>query len=135
MKVHIIVCIALLGAATSAAAQHPRVGTANGDVVLASISERQRLADRIPAVPMVWRSRVIVRGDSAQRIDMTDFEWRGRVLSVELDEEDARLFWDVKIVPDETRQTIVRYRVDAANGGILGIREFTGIRGVAAGRP
>ena len=65
-------------------------------------------------------------------VTMEDFgRWRGRVSSLELDEEDARLFWDVKIVPDATRETLVRYRVDATSGGIIAIREFTGIRGLA----
>lgn len=52
--------------------------------------------------------------------------------SIEIDEEDARLYWDVKIIPDSVRRTIVRYRVDAVSGGILSIREFTGVGGLAA---
>ena len=51
--------------------------------------------------------------------------------SIEIDEEDSRVFWDVKILPDANLQTIVRYRVDAANGGIMSIKEFTGLRGLA----
>jgi uncharacterized membrane protein YkoI len=75
-----------------------------------------------------------VSGDSAQRIALNDFDWRGRVSSVEVDEDDARIYWDVKIVPDSAAETIVRYRVDATSGGILGIREFTGIKGLARAR-
>lgn len=71
-----------------------------------------------------------VSGDSAQRIAMTDYEWRGRVMSVEFDSADSRVFWDVKIIPDSSATTIVRYRVDAGAGGILDIREFGGIRGL-----
>lgn len=91
-----------------------------------------RMATRIPGVAAEFRDRVRVGGDSAQRIALDDFAWRGRVVSVEIDEEDARVFWDVKILPDAQRQTIVRYRVDAASGGIMNIKEFTGLRGLAA---
>ncbi|HMC54749.1 MAG TPA: hypothetical protein VKH19_06215 [Gemmatimonadaceae bacterium] len=90
-----------------------------------------QLASRIPGVAWELRARVRVSGDSAQRIALADFEWRGRVSSIEIDEEDSRVFWDVKILPDANLQTIVRYRVDAANGGIMSIKEFTGLRGLA----
>jgi uncharacterized membrane protein YkoI len=100
-----------------------RANTARVDV--------SRLANRIPGVDAERRARIRVGGDSAQRIAMNDFGWSGRVSSVEIDEEDSRIFWDVKIVPDTSQQTIVRYRVDAAAGGILAIKEFSGIRGLA----
>jgi uncharacterized membrane protein YkoI len=106
-----------------------RVTVSGGDV--AGRAESSRLTTRIPGVSAEYAARVRIGGDSAQRIAMSDFAWRGRVSSVEIDEEDARVYWDVKIVPDSSQQTIVRYRVDALSGGILGIREFTGIRGLA----
>jgi uncharacterized membrane protein YkoI len=115
----------LLGLATSARAQSVRVAT--GEVVRTSRPDDSRLSTRIPGVDLQQRDNVHVSGDSAQRIAMADYGWRGRVLSVEVDEDDARVFWDVKIVPDSSRDTVVRYRVDAGNGGILGVREFTGI--------
>lgn len=94
-------------------------------------ADAERLASRIPGVDAGLRARVHIGGDSAQRIAIRDFEWRGRVASVEFDEEDDRVFWDVKIVPDTSARTIVRYRVDAATGGILGIKEFGGVAGLA----
>ena len=90
-----------------------------------------RLSARIPGVDSTMRARVRVPGDSAQRIALDDFEWRGRVISLEVDEEDSRVFWDVKIVPDSSQSTVVRYRVDAATGGIMNIKEFTGLHGLA----
>ena len=89
-----------------------------------------RLFSRLPGLSAELKARIRVGADSAQRIALGDFEWRGRVNSVEIDEEDSRLYWDVKIVPDSLERTIVRYRVDAVNGGILSIREFTGIAGL-----
>lgn len=112
-------------------AQRTRVNVSDGDVTTVRAVDPARLAPSIPGVPGEALARVRVRGDSAQRIALDDFEWRGRVASVEIDEEDARVFWDVKIVPDARRGTIVRYRVDAASGGILEIKEFTGIKGLA----
>ena len=94
-------------------------------------TDPSRLASRIPGIAWELRARVHVSGDSAQRIALADFEWRGRVSSVEIDEEDTRVFWDVKVLPDANLQTIVRYRVDAATGGIMSIKEFTGLRGLA----
>jgi hypothetical protein len=93
-------------------------------------ADASRLFVRIPGISSELRARIRVNGDSAQRIALSDFEWRGRVNSVEIDEEDSRLYWDVKIVPDSVARTIVRYRVDAVSGGILSIREFTGIAGL-----
>jgi uncharacterized membrane protein YkoI len=93
-----------------------------------------RLFARLPGLSSDLRARIRVSGDSAQRIALSDFEWKGRVNSVEIDEEDTRLYWDVKIVPDSIARTIVRYRVDAVTGGILSIREFTGIAGLSAKR-
>src|SRR5436190_15736814 len=90
-----------------------------------------RMTSRTPGLPPELRGRVRVTGDSAQRIALADFDWRGRVTSLEIDEEDTRVYWDVKIVPDNSAQTIVRYRVDAVGGGILSIKEFTGLRGLA----
>ena len=114
-----------------AAAQRTRVNVSNGDVSVAPARDAARLAPRIPGIAPELAARIRVGGDSAQRIALEDFGWKGRVSSLELDEEDARLFWDVKVVPDATRETLVRYRVDATSGGILEIKEFTGIRGLA----
>jgi uncharacterized membrane protein YkoI len=94
-------------------------------------ADASRLASRVPGVSWEFRSRVRVGGDSAQRIALADFDWHGRVSSLEIDEEDSRVFWDVKIVPDTSTQTIVRYRVDAMTGGIMSFKEFTGLRGLA----
>lgn len=132
MKVHTVIVFAALisGAAGELRGQTTRITLSGGEVVEPARKDASRLATRIPGVEPELRGRVMVGGDSAQRIAIADFDWRGRVISVEFDHENDRLFWDVKIVPDSTRQTIVRYRVDAASGGILGIREFTGIRGL-----
>jgi hypothetical protein len=113
-------------------AQRARVTISGGDVVPGRrVVDSARLAPRIPGVPADAAARIRVGGDSAQRIALDDFGWKGRVSSVEIDEADARVFWDIKIVPDSLRATIVRYRVDAASGGIIEIKEFTGIRGLA----
>lgn len=138
MKPSIAVVVALVTlAAGNASAQRPRVTISGGEVASSRALRRDasRLAPSIPGLPPELRARLRVGGDSAQRIALHDFDWRGRVSSVEVDEQDARFFWDVKIVPDSTRGTIVRYRIDATNGGILDIREFTGIRGLARTRP
>ena len=90
---------------------------------------------RVPGIDAELRARVRVAGDSAQRIALNDFEWRGRVTSIEIDEEDSRLYWDVKIVPDADQGMIVRYRMDATSGGILSIKEFTGIKGLQVRKP
>ena len=111
-----------------------RVTISKGEVSRPGRVDTTRLVNRIPGVDDELRARLRVSGDSAQRIAMHDFEWKGRVSSVEIDEDDARVFWDVKIVPDTSVQTIVRYRVDATNGGILSIKEFTGIPGLARAR-
>jgi uncharacterized membrane protein YkoI len=134
MKPSIAVVVALVAlAGEDAFAQRARVTISGGEVTSSRALERDasRLAPRIPGVTSEVRARLRVTGDSAQRIALDDFDWRGRVSSLEVDEQDARLFWDVKIVPDSTRGTIVRYRIDATNGGILDIREFTGIRGLS----
>ena len=115
-------------------AQRPRVTVSGGDVSRPGVADPSRLSSRVPGLTAEYAGRVRVGGDSAQRIAISDFAWRGRVSSVEIDEEDSRVYWDVKIVPDSNQQTIVRYRVDAWSGGILGIREFTGVRGLV-GRP
>ena len=128
MLARTLVLAVLVGVPASADAQVARVNYAGGEVTLAADDRRARLARRVPGIPPEWRARVLVSGDTAQHLALSDFDWRGRVLSLELDESDTRIFWDVKIVPDGTRETIVRYRVDAASGGILSIREFTGIR-------
>jgi uncharacterized membrane protein YkoI len=93
-------------------------------------ADASRLFPRVPGISDENRARIRVSSDSAQRIALTDFDWRGRVNSVEFDEEDSRVYWDVKIVPDAIAHTIVRYRVDAVSGGILSIREFTGVAGL-----
>ena len=133
MAHRILVLAALAVLVTSPAdAQRTRANVSNGDIgVTARPGDVARLAPRIPGIPTELVARIRVGGDSAQRIALEDFGWKGRVSSLELDEEDARLFWDVKIVPDATRETLVRYRVDATSGGIIAIREFTGIRGLA----
>jgi uncharacterized membrane protein YkoI len=132
MKACLVLTLAVLTLAKRSDAQS-KMRVSDGDVTRSSVArpDPSRLATRIPGVDVERRGQILVNGDSAQRIAMNDFEWRGRVSSVEFDEEDARLFWDVKIVPDTSQQTIVRYRVDAASGGIMGIKEFSGIRGLA----
>ena len=132
MKTYVLIALAgMIVAKRSDAQSNVRIrGEAGGEVTRAWHARAARLAPRIPGLDSSLRARVQISGDSAQRIAMNDFEWRGRVTSVEVDEEDARVFWDVKIAPDSSDQTLVRYRVDAVNGGILGIREFTGIRGL-----
>ena len=109
-------CVVTSAAAT-ADAQVPRSYASGGEVV-------SRLAARVPGVSAEQKLRLRVSGDSAQRIALADFAWKGRVISLEIDEEDTRLYWDVKIEPDTKPGAVVRYRVDATNGGILGIREF-----------
>ena len=126
----LLVAVALLVIAKRSDAQIVR--ESGGEVTRGkSPGDSSRLATRIPGLDGDLRGRVRVSGDSAQRIALADFDWRGRVSSVEIDEEDTRVFWDVKIVPDSRAQTIVRYRVDAATGGIMNIKEFTGLRGLA----
>lgn len=137
MKGSIGFIIATLSVAATVEAQQQRVTVSGGDVARRNTAraEAARLYDRIPAVDEEMRRRIRVSGDSAQRLAMRDYDWKGRVNSVEIDEEDSRLFWDVKIIPDTSNQTIVRYRVDAVSGGILSIREFGGIRGLAGRKP
>ena len=138
MKPSIAVVVALVTlAGENAVAQRARVTVSGGDVESTRTlrKDASRLAAKIPGVTAELRARLRITGDSAQRIALDDFHWRGRVSSVEVDEQDSRLFWDVKIVPDSTRTTIVRYRIDATNGGILDIREFTGVRGLVPRRP
>jgi uncharacterized membrane protein YkoI len=132
MKLGTLLTLALLAVANRSDAQSKVRSSSDGEVTSASVDrvDVSRLATRIPGVEPELRVRILVSGDSAQRIAMSDYEWHGRVSSVEIDEEDARLFWDVKIVPDTSRATIVRYRIDATNGGILSIKEFRGIRGL-----
>jgi hypothetical protein len=127
-----LVALSLCTAAESRA-QRPRVFESGGDLtrVAAVVGDRARLAPRIPGLSPELQARLRVSGDSAQRIALDDFAWRGRVSSLEVDQDETRVFWDVKIVPDSTSSTIVRYRVDGSTGGILEIREFTGIRGLA----
>ena len=134
MKPSIVVVVALVTLAHEEAfAQRARVIVSGGAVVSnrALRKEAWRLAPHIPGLAEDLRARLRITGDSAQRIALDDFEWRGRVSSVEVDEQDSRLYWDVKIVPDSTHGTILRYRIDATSGGILDIREFTGVRGLA----
>ena len=106
-----------------------RVAWSGGEVGR-PLADTRRLATRVPVADAERRERVRVDGDSAQRLAMHDFHWRGRVISVELDEGDERVYWDVKIVPDSAPRTVIRYRLDAAAGGILGIREFTDVGGL-----
>jgi hypothetical protein len=131
MKSRVLAALALVALASRSEAQ-TTARVFGGEVSRTGArADAARLATRIPGVEGEQRTRIQVSGDSAQRLAMNDFGWNGRVSSVEFDEEDARLFWDVKIVPDTSQKTIIRYRVDAATGGILGIKEFTGIRGLA----
>jgi uncharacterized membrane protein YkoI len=135
MKACLLVTLAVLALAKRSDAQ-TKVRVSTGEVTRSSAGrpDVSRLAPRIRGVDQEHRGQILVSGDSAQRIAMNDYEWRGRVHSVEFDEEDARVFWDVKIVPDSSQQTIVRYRVDAASGGIMSIKEFSGIRGLGLAR-
>jgi hypothetical protein len=94
-----------------------------------------RLSTRIPGIDSAFLARVRVSGDSAQRLAMHDYEWKGRVSSVEIDEDAGRVVWDVKIVPDSSAQTIVRYRIDALTGGIANVREFAGVPGLRIRKP
>lgn len=137
MKPSIVMVVSLVTlAGQDARAQRTRVSVSGGEVASrAPLRDSWRLAPSVPGLAADVRARLRISGDSAQRIALHDFSWRGRVSSVEIDEQDARLFWDVKIVPDSTRGTIVRYRIDGATGGILDIREFTGIRGLARTPP
>ena len=137
MKARILLTLALmLVVAEPLLAQRARVNVSGGEVSRsAAPGDASRLATRIPGIDAELRARLQVGGDSAQRIAMNDFAWKGRVSSVEIDQEDARVFWDVKIVPDSGQQTIVRYRVDATNGAILGVKQFTGVRGLLIRKP
>ena len=135
MKARILVTLAMIALANRSEAQ-TRMRFSGGEVSRSSARvDVTRLSTRVPGVDGGLRDQIHVSGDSAQRIAMNDFEWRGKVSSIEFDEADARVFWDVKIVPDTSQQTIVRYRVDATNGGILDIKEFSGVRGLARRKP
>jgi uncharacterized membrane protein YkoI len=134
MKGRLVLTLAALLLANRTDAQST-FRSSDGDVARARTGDATRLASRIPGLAADQQGRVQVGGDSAQRVAMNDFDWRGRVSSVEIDEEDARLFWDVKIVPDTSQHTIIRYRIDATNGGILGIKEFGGVRTLVRRKP
>ena len=135
MKARIVVTLAMIALANRSDAQ-TKMHFSGGDVSRSSTRvDVTRLSPRVPGVDGGRREQVHVSGDSAQRIAMNDFEWRGKVSSIEFDAADARVFWDVKIVPDTSQMTIIRYRVDATNGGILDIKEFSGVRGLARSRP
>jgi uncharacterized membrane protein YkoI len=135
MKARLVLTLALVASANRSDAQ-TITRFSGGDVSRrAGRPDVTRLSTRIPGVDGGRREQVHVSGDSAQRIAINDFDWRGSVASIEFDEQDARVFWDVKIVPDTSQQTIVRYRIDATNGGILDIKEFSGVRGLARRKP
>ena len=135
MKARILLTLTIVALASRSDAQ-TQMRFSGGEVSRSSARvDITRLSTRIPGVDGARREQIHVTGDSAQRIAMNDFAWRGKVSSIEFDEADARVFWDVKIVPDTSQQTIVRYRVDATNGGILDIKEFSGIRGLARRKP
>jgi len=124
----IVALVVLLAAPVSA---QKKAFQAGGEVTSRPArADLSRLTQRVSPGESALHGTVRVGADSAQRIAMTDFEWRGRVMSVEFDAADTRLFWDVKILPDNAPETVVRYRVDAVAGGIMDIREFTGIRGL-----
>lgn len=130
MTGRVVLALCALALANRSEAQ-ARIRESTGEVSRrAERSDLSRLG-RVPGIDAQLRARVGVGGDSAQRIAMNDFDWRGHVSSIEIDEEDSRLYWDVKIVPDSATATIIRYRVDATSGGILGIKEFNGIKGLA----
>lgn len=134
MKARILlILVVLMVALAKRSDAQSRARVSGGEVTRSSAArtDLSRLSSRILGLDAERRGRIQVSGDSAQRIAMNDYDWNGRVSSVEFDEEDAREFWDVKIVPDSSQQTIVRYRVDALSGGILSIKEFSGIRGLA----
>lgn len=131
MRMTLSALLALVTLAAMAAYAQTKVNVSGGDVTSsARRGDAGRLTRRITGSDPQQLERSRVSGDSAQRIAMTDYEWRGRVMSVEFDSADSRVFWDVKIIPDSSTTTIVRYRVDAGGGGILDIREFGGIRGL-----
>lgn len=102
-------------------------------------ADASRLSTLAPELHPDLKARVQVACDSAQRIALSDFDWKGRVRHVGIAEEDARVFWDVRIVPDSARAAEIRYRVDAASGGILSINELPSPsrtrRSPAAARP
>jgi hypothetical protein len=127
-----LVTTAMLVLLASTAAAQTTVSYSTGSVARAP--DPRRLATQVPVPDASRRERARVSGDSAQRLAMHDMDWRGRVLSVELD-EDERLYWDVKIAPDSAPRTILRYRVDAGTAGIIGIREFTDVGRLARRKP
>ena len=134
MKARILVTLAMMTLANRSDAQ-TKMRFSGGDVSRSARVDVTRLSTRIPGIDGGLREQIHVSGDSAQRIAMNAFDWRGKVSSIEFDQADARVFWDVKIVPDTSQETIIRYRVDATNGGILDIKEFSGVRGLARSRP
>jgi hypothetical protein len=124
-----LLVMALLAVMSAPTAAQKKVAQSGGEVALhAARANAARLTDRVSGADSAQLARIQVGGDSAQRIAMHDYAWRGRVRSVEFDSADSRVFWDVKIVPDGSPTTVVRYRVDALVGGIMDIREFTGVR-------
>ena len=127
----VVTATVLLLAAAPLQAQ-ARITLSGGEA--ARTADARRLATQIPVLDASRRERARVTGDSAQRVAMDDFDWRGRVVSVELDENDERVYWDIKIVPDTAPRTVLRYRVDAFTAGILGIREFTDVAVLAPRR-
>lgn len=132
MTARFVLVVALLTLAKRSEAQGV-VRHSDGEIARTAATTRVdagRLVSGTPSISGELRARIRVSADSAQRIAMSDFDWKGRVGAVTIDEEDSRLYWDVKIVPDSIAGTVVRYRVDATNGGILSISEFTGIRGL-----
>jgi hypothetical protein len=133
MKARVFLALGLMLVAVPLPGQ--RVTVSGGEVSRTVRADVSRLALRIPGVDSAYGARLRVSGDSAQRIALHDFDWRGRVSSIEIDEQDARLFWDVKIVPDTSDRTIIRYRVDAITGGVIGIKEFAGVRGLLVRKP
>jgi uncharacterized membrane protein YkoI len=134
MTGRLLLALTLAAVANRSEAQ-TRVRVSGGDVSRSAARGDPSRLGPVPGIDADLRARLRVGGDSAQRIALNDFEWRGHVTSIEIDEEDARLYWDVKIVPDSGTGTIVRYRVDATNGGILSIKEFTGIKGLRIRKP
>src|SRR5688572_12968579 len=81
-----LVVISMLVLAAAPLSAQARVSFSGGEVARAA--DVRRLTRQVPIPDAARRERARVSGDSAQRVAMDDFAWRGRVVSVELDESD-----------------------------------------------